>query len=129
MTEKDEIKAWLKSHHMSREEFGKRVGVSKSSVDNWLAGVSPIPATRLTLIRELMAEGRKGIRPAPPANIDTIKVINILLTPEEEAFVMEAVEHLGTTPIEFARQAILDEAEAINRQTEEETGEKSAAPA
>lgn len=114
---------------MTRQEFAERLGVAKGTVDIWLSGARPIGEAKLKAIKIIMEQSRAGIRPAPPANIDTIKVINILLTPEEEAFVMEAVEHLGTTPIEFARQAILDEAEAINRQTEEETGEKSAAPA
>lgn len=125
----EEIKAWLKRSRMTRQEFAERLGVAKGTVDIWLSGARPIGEAKLKAIKIIMEQSRAGIRPAPPANIDTIKVINILLTPEEEAFVMEAVEHLGTTPIEFARLAILDEAEAINRQTEEETGEKSAAPA
>lgn len=111
MNEREKIKSWLKSQHMSREEFGKKVGVSKSSVDNWLAGVSPIPAGRLALIRELMTPAPA---PAPePPSPASFKVLNVILSRDEFALCVAAAKKEGVSVEDWARRIVLERTAAV----------------
>lgn len=58
MEDRDQIKTWLKDAGLKREDLGKRLYVSKRTVDNWLSGVQPIPQKKMELIRQLMSQER-----------------------------------------------------------------------
>lgn len=121
MNEREKIKSWLKSQRMSREEFGKKVGVSKSSVDNWLAGVSPIPAGRLALIRELMAPAPEPApAPAPALGVNA-KILNVLLTRDEFELCARAAQQARLPVEEWARRVVLERTAGIQAQKGEST--------
>lgn len=118
----DEIKAWLKKTGMSRQEFGKKVGVSKSSVDNWLAGVSPIPAGRLALIQELIEQPSSSPAPAPaPLSIETVKVLNVILTRDEFKLCAEAALACHMDLAAWARLVVLERTAAVAAKGKGET--------
>ena len=52
----DEIKNWLKRHQHSREWLGQQTDTHKRTVDNWLSAGQPIPDSKLSLIRRLIAD-------------------------------------------------------------------------
>lgn len=56
MDEREKIKKWLRESGLRREDLGKRLCVSKRTVDNWLTGTQPIPAAKLEVIRDLMGQ-------------------------------------------------------------------------
>lgn len=111
----EEIRAWLKRAHISRQELAERLGVSKSTVDNWLCGNHPIPQGRVMLIETMMQPA--AVPPAAVNILDEVQVIVIKLTRAEYAAVCAAVEqHNAANPgnpltVEnWARQRILEAA-------------------
>lgn len=116
MAKIEEIKAWIKSHGMTRQEFAALVGVRVSSVNNWLSGFTKIPEGRMTIIDAAMMQPA-ALPPAAVSVLDEVQVIVIKLTRAEYAAVCAAVEqHNAANPgnpltVEnWARQKILEAA-------------------
>lgn len=115
MAKIEEIKAWIKSHGMTRQEFAALVGVRVSSVNNWLSGFTKIPEGRMNIIDAAMMQ--PAVPPAAVNILDEVQVIVIKLTRAEYAAVCAAVEqHNAANPgnpltVEnWARQRILEAA-------------------
>lgn len=58
---KEEIKAWLKESGLDRDWLGGQLGVSRSTVDNWLSSSIRIPERKLQAIEQLLSKGRESL--------------------------------------------------------------------
>lgn len=67
----EEIKTWMKKNGISREELGKKVFVTKRTVDGWLSAGKPIPAAKMELI-ERIVEDSENIQFDLPENIELL---------------------------------------------------------
>ena len=79
----ESIKKWLKGAGKDRNWLAKKLYVSKSTVDNWLAPSTPtpIPKAKLAFIQQLM-EQSKTIE-NKKVNYDDVLTLPVRLTPEE----------------------------------------------
>lgn len=109
MAKIEEIKAWIKSHGMTRQEFAALVGVRVSSVNNWLSGFTKIPEGRMTIIDAALMQPAAP-PPAAVSVLDEVQVIVIKLTRAEYAAVCAAAEAEGKSVEQWARQKILEAA-------------------
>lgn len=103
---KEEIKKWLKSSGMTRDELAKKCGVNKRTVDLWLSSARGVPAKSLLIIQRLM-QGED----------DSLKKIHLPLSEEQWAIVCEAMK--GQSFLEFVNTALQNaakEKEAARRQ-------------
>lgn len=100
MTTREEIKAWLKSSGTSRASLAECLGVSKGTVNNWLAGADPIPKIKLAFIENIM---RFGV--AQP-NITALKAFAVQLPDEDYGKCKMAAAQAGKPLEEWAAQVL-----------------------
>lgn len=79
----ESIKKWLKSTGKDRNWLAKRLYVSKSTVDNWLAPSTPtpIPKSKAAFIHSLMEQSQTV--ESKKVNYDDVLTFSVRLTPEE----------------------------------------------
>lgn len=75
----DHVKTWLKKHHKDRNWLGARTASNKRTVDNWLSAGKPIPAAKVTLIKQALADAeteaaRRRQQLDPVAQVFSIEV-------------------------------------------------------
>lgn len=98
-----EIKDWLKKTRTSRQDLGEKLGVKKRTVDAWLSCGAPIPQAKLALIEGLMQPPIT----APAMDLNSVKVINMLMSKEEKAMCKAAAERKGQTLEQWAHDTIM----------------------
>lgn len=74
------IKDWLKTSGHSRDWLAAELKVSKSTVNNWLASVYPIPHAKKQLIKNIISP-----HTLPPLKHDDVIAFTVRFTPEEWA--------------------------------------------
>ena len=102
----DEIKAWLKKNGVSRQDFGAQIGVSKSTVDNWLAGVFRIPDKKMALIEQYIE--RKA--PRTTISADDFRTFPVLISAEDYALCEQAASASELSVSDWAAEILTAEA-------------------
>jgi len=93
----ENIKRWLKDIGKNRDWLAQHCGVSKSTVDGWMAG-RPLPKPSMNIITGLMFKDR----PLAPK-----------FTPEEFEKMVQAAKAEGMSMDEWVAKAVVD---ALDRQ-------------
>ena len=117
----DEIKAWMKKQGMSRLEFAEKVGVRITSVNNWLAGYTKIPAGRLAIIENVMAP-RTATMPAAIINLADVKTIVVKLSADELEACEKVAAAAGKDLETWARDVVLGVTAAALAENERKKG-------
>lgn len=105
------IKAWLKANRIKRNELAERLGVSKGTVDNWLAGADPIPARKMQAIDIIMREGTNPTTsPARTISADDFRTFPVLMSAEDYALCEQAAIASELSVSDWAAEILTAEA-------------------
>ncbi|MGN0829324.1 MAG: helix-turn-helix domain-containing protein [Akkermansia sp.] len=125
----EEIKAWLKKSGMSRKQFGGLVGVSVSTVNNWLAGVFPIPEKKMPLILAVIEREEKAAQAGGCVRADELKAFPVLMAEADYERCLHAADAQRLSVSDWAADVLAAEAAAFIKKEQAEQPEQGNATA
>ncbi len=110
-TTREDIKTWLKTVKMSRNELAERLKVSKGTVNNWLSGADPIPKLKLAFIESLMQSSQPEENQSPATTPGTPRAFAVQLSEQDYQRCLAAALRAGKPNLEaWAAQALTEAA-------------------
>lgn len=118
---KEEIKQWLADHGKDRQWLADQLGLTKSTVNNWLSTTLTIPEGKQAVIRRIFAAEeaaeKNRLQQLQPQN----QIFSVEVTLAEFRLISQAAKEANQTIEEWSREtlsdAALSETEERNKQT------------